>query len=123
VKLSGHATVLLVDDVGVAVEYYRDALGFEAWPWEEDPEQYGYARRDNCYLHFAHYAGGRPNSVAAPSDMFDAYVWVDDPDLLHAEVAERGADVIQPPVDQDYGLREFRVRDPHGYILAFGRSL
>jgi catechol 2,3-dioxygenase-like lactoylglutathione lyase family enzyme len=27
------------------------------------------------------------------------------------------------PVDQGYGQREFRVRDPDGYILAFGQSL
>jgi len=26
-------------------------------------------------------------------------------------------------VEQGYGMYDFRVRDPDGYILAFGRSL
>jgi uncharacterized glyoxalase superfamily protein PhnB len=55
--------------------------------------------------------------------MFDVYFWVDDVDTFHHEVAGRGADVIQTPTDQGYGLREIRVRDPFGYILAFGSPL
>lgn len=40
---------------------------------------------------------------------------------LHAAVTERGAELVHGVVDQGYGMREFRVRDPVGYILAFGR--
>jgi hypothetical protein len=40
---------------------------------------------------------------------------------LYADVVERAAEVVHGPVDQDYGLRELRVRDPDGYILAFGQ--
>ena len=39
---------------------------------------------------------------------------------LHEEFVERGADIVFAPLDTDYGLREIRVRDPSGYILAFG---
>jgi uncharacterized glyoxalase superfamily protein PhnB len=55
--------------------------------------------------------------------MFDIYVYADDVEALHAELAERGATLLHEPTDQAYGLREFRVRDPHGYILAFGKVL
>jgi uncharacterized glyoxalase superfamily protein PhnB len=54
--------------------------------------------------------------------MFDLYIYVDDVDELHEELAGRGADILNPPVKTEYGLREIRVRDPHGYILAFGKS-
>ena len=123
--LTGHATVFLVSDVRAATDYYRDALGFEAELYDESPDDYGFASRDRCYVHFARLRGAepRPNSVAVPPDMFDAYFWVEDVDSLHAEVVERGAEIVHGPVDQEYGLREFRVRDPDGYILAFGRSL
>ena len=40
-KLTGHATVLLVEDVSRALEYYRERLGFETEPYEEEPERYG----------------------------------------------------------------------------------
>jgi predicted enzyme related to lactoylglutathione lyase len=55
--------------------------------------------------------------------MFDAYFWVDDVDATYAEVAARGAQLLHEPVDHAYGLCEFRVQDPDGYILAFGKDL
>jgi hypothetical protein len=30
-------------------------------------------------------------------------------------------DILHPPVQQGYGMYELRVRDPDGYVLAFGR--
>ena len=56
-RLTGHATVLLVADVHRSAAYYRDRLGFE----------------------------------------FGA------------------------PARQEYGIYDFRVTDPDGYVLAFGR--
>jgi catechol 2,3-dioxygenase-like lactoylglutathione lyase family enzyme len=125
VTLTGHATVLLVDDVGRSLSYYRDALGFETRAWEVNPDHYGYAERDGCHLHFAHVHGARarPNHLVAPPDMFDAYFWVDDVEALDEELRGRGAELLHGPVDQAYGLRELRVRDPDGYVLAFGELL
>jgi uncharacterized glyoxalase superfamily protein PhnB len=54
--------------------------------------------------------------------MFDLYVYVDDVEALHAELSERGTEILAEPGDTAYGMRELRVRDPHGYILAFGAS-
>jgi catechol 2,3-dioxygenase-like lactoylglutathione lyase family enzyme len=124
-SLTGHATVLLVQDVHRATAYYRDRLGFEVDVYDAIPDHYGSAARDGCHLHFAHYDGApaRPNSEVVPPDMFDAYFWADDVDRLYGELSERGAEMVHGPVDQEYGLREFRVRDPDGHILAFGKGL
>jgi len=123
--LTAHATVLLVDDVQVAGDYYQDKLGFEVTYFDKNPSHYAYANRGEVWMHFACFAdaGPEPNSVAVPPDMFDAYVYVDDVDALHAELAERGAEIIGVVTDSEYGCREFRVRDPDGYILAFGKLL
>jgi uncharacterized glyoxalase superfamily protein PhnB len=123
VKLAAHATVLLVDDVTRAADYYRDQLGFEVSFYEKNPTHYAYASRDEVYLHFACFkdAPPRPNIEVVPPDMFDFYIYVDDLDALYRELVERGADLILEPTDQGYGLREIRVRDPHGYVLAFGQ--
>jgi catechol 2,3-dioxygenase-like lactoylglutathione lyase family enzyme len=122
--LTRQATVLLVDDVARATEYYRDALGFEVERFEANPDHYGYARRDGREIHFACFrgAGPRPNSETVPPDMFDVYFGVDDVEALHEEFLRRGAELLHGPVDQDYGQRELRVRDPEGYILAFGQG-
>jgi catechol 2,3-dioxygenase-like lactoylglutathione lyase family enzyme len=124
VSVRSHATVLLVDDVAAALDYYRDKLGFDGHAWDVNPEHYGYASRGGCYVHFACFAvaGPKPNSKAVPPDMFDLYVYVDDVDALYEELVERGADILSAPVDTEYGLREIRVRDPQGYILAFGMT-
>jgi catechol 2,3-dioxygenase-like lactoylglutathione lyase family enzyme len=122
VTITKHATVLLVPDVSRALDYYRERLGFQTHAWEINPSHYGYASRDACELHFARFDGAtaRPNSLEAPPDMFDVYVQVDDVDALHEELVGRGADILHAPVEQPYGLREVRIRDPDGYILAFG---
>jgi catechol 2,3-dioxygenase-like lactoylglutathione lyase family enzyme len=123
--LTGHATVLLVTDVAASLAYLRDRLGFEADPYEENRRHYGYARRDNVFLHVCCAEGARPhpNHQEYPPDMFDTYVWVDDVDDLHEELVERGAELFHGPVEQECGLREFRVRPPDGYVLAFGRPV
>lgn len=121
--LTGQATVLLVTNVQRAIDYYRDQLGFTVAPYEAEPERYGYAERDGCHVHLAHSAGSspHPNHEVVPPDMFDAYFWVDDVEALHAELRDRDAVILQAPTDRFYGLREFRVRDPDGHILAFGK--
>ena len=118
--------MLLVADVGRAAEYYRDALGFDVESFAPNRGHYAYASRDECQLHFARFEAvqPRPNSEVVPPDMFDVYVYPDgDLDALHLELVERGAELLHGPVEQAYGMREFRVRDPFGYVLAFGQPV
>jgi predicted enzyme related to lactoylglutathione lyase len=122
VTLTSAATVLLVPDVPAALEWFRDKLGFDVEPYE-DGAAYGYANRDAVWFHLAACPAGQPNSAAYPPDMWDAYLHVDDLDALHAELVGRGAEIIQPPTDKGYGNRDFLVRDPHRYVIAFGQPL
>ena len=48
------------------------------------------------------------------------YLVVDDPDSLHARAKEAGAEIVMELADQDYGSRDFAVRDPEGNIWSFG---
>ncbi|RBP64721.1 putative glyoxalase superfamily protein PhnB [Brevibacterium sanguinis] len=41
----------------------------------------------------------------------------DDVDAVFAEVEARGADIVQEPMDQPYGLRDCAVRDPAGTMI------
>jgi len=122
VSVHRHATVLLVDDLGRAFDYYIEQLGFQGNKWDVNPTHYAYVSRGETYVHLACFGGvgPRPNSEVVPPDMFDLYIYVDDVAALHAELVERGADILSAPVDTEYGMREIRVRDPFGYILAFG---
>ena len=111
-SLEAHATVLQVPDVLAALDWFRDALGFEVEPWQ-DGVHYGYARRDGVSFHLASRDPG----------LWAAYLYTDDIEELHAELAQRGAEIVQPPIDKPYGVRDIIVRAPGGHVLAIGQLL
>lgn len=51
---------------------------------------------------------------------FGCYVVTEDPDALHARAVAAGAHIHGELTDQDYGSREFAVRDPEGNLWSFG---
>jgi hypothetical protein len=61
-------------------------------------------------------AGGLDLPAAAGS----VYIVVDDPDALYQRAREAGATVVREIRDEDYGSREFSVRDPEGVFWSFG---
>ena len=48
---------------------------------------------------------------------------VGDADALFAFHGATGVDVVEPPGDREYGLRDYSVRDLDGYELGFGHYL
>jgi uncharacterized glyoxalase superfamily protein PhnB len=50
----------------------------------------------------------------------DVCAFVRDVDAVHAELAARGANIVKPPQNYDYGMRDFDVLDPDGNQLVFG---
>jgi uncharacterized glyoxalase superfamily protein PhnB len=120
----GIAPYFLVRDVVKAAEYYRDALGFSYPQFWGVPPSFCMPRRDGLIIMLSQTQDTsiiRPNSRARRDESWDAYVWVKDADALYAEVKPRGAIIAYDPVlQEEYGNREFGVRDLDGYLLAFG---
>jgi uncharacterized glyoxalase superfamily protein PhnB len=117
------APVLLVADVVKAAAYYADSLGFRAARMWGDPPTFCIAGREGLEIMLNQVAAGdtfRPN--AEYDGRFDAYFWVRDADALFAEFGANGADMVCPPDDLPYGMREFQVRDVDGHLLAFGHD-
>ena len=55
--------------------------------------------------------------------MWDAYFWVDDARALYDDFSARNVDMVYELCDQPWGCREFAIRDPDGYHLAFGQHI
>ena len=55
-----------------------------------------------------------------PAGVGALYLVVDDPDALYQRAVAAGATVVRPPRDEDYGSRDFTVRDPEGVYWSFG---
>jgi predicted enzyme related to lactoylglutathione lyase len=114
----GAATVLTVRDIAKSLVYYRDALGFAVTFQYGEPTYYVCLCRDDIALHLR--AGDGKESVPGHGSVC---VFVDDVDALHAELAGRGAKVVKPPQNYDYGMREFEVVDLDGNELFVGMGI
>jgi catechol 2,3-dioxygenase-like lactoylglutathione lyase family enzyme len=114
--LTGAATVLAVRDMTRSIAYYRDALGFPLTFQYGDPVSYACFCRDEVNIHLA--LAGEPRL----SGHGGVCIFVRDVDAIHAELVERGAKVVKPPEDYDYGMRDFDVLDLDGNRLIFGMA-
>jgi len=116
--LTGAATVLAVGDIAESLAYYRDALGFAVAFEYGQPTFYVCLCRDDVQVHLI--AASETRRLPGNGGLA---VFVDDVDALHAEFVKRGAKVVKPPENYDYGMREFEVADPDGNQLFFGMGL
>jgi uncharacterized glyoxalase superfamily protein PhnB len=113
--LVGSATIFTVRDIAASIAHYRDMLGFDVTFQYGEPIYYACLCRDEVSLHLR--AAREPSWIAGNSAIC---VFVEDVDALHAELAARGANIVKPPQDYAYGMRDFDVTDLDGNHLTFG---
>jgi len=49
-------------------------------------------------------------------------VFVDDVDLVFESCQRQAMEVLQPPRDEPWGVREMHVRHPDGHVFRISRS-
>jgi len=125
-----HASVLPHDDPDESVAFYRDVLGFEIrtdvgqgkmrWITVGPPDQ---PTTSILLAPPAIDPGITDDERRTISEMMakGTYGWIllATPDLNAAfeRVQSSGADIVQEPVDQPYGIRDCAVRDPAGNLV------
>ena len=118
-RVMGIAPQFLVDDLGAAIAYYRDALGFcEDFTYGSF---YAGVSRDGRSIHLK----CAPKTVADRAhrrahEHLDAYLAVAGVIALYDELRSRGARITAPLEERPWATREFCVEDLDGYILCFG---
>jgi uncharacterized glyoxalase superfamily protein PhnB len=109
---------LTARDARGLITFLVDAFGFE--------ETAVYGEGDHVdHAELAWPPGGGVMMGSADPDSeypgtFRSYTVCDDPDALFKRAVAGRAAVITEPRDQDYGSREFSVRDPEGNRWSFG---
>ena len=63
------------------------------------------------------------SSLGTFSTRFSELVTADDVDAAFAEIEAKGADVVQEPIDQPYGVRDCAFRDPAGNFVRINQSI
>ena len=120
---------LIVGSVERSLAFYVDVLGFERGMTvpEQSPFEFGSVTSGPVEIFFNDAAAaiqeypafaGRP--IGATGTMF---IEVDESvDALHERVKTR-ATITMPLVTQFYGMREFAIEDPDGYVITFAQRV
>jgi predicted enzyme related to lactoylglutathione lyase len=48
-------------------------------------------------------------------------IWIDDVDAAHAICQREGIEILQPPRDEPFGLREMHIRHPDGHVFRMSQ--
>ena len=116
---------LLVSDMAASLAFYRDVLGFqlEQSVPDEPPFVFAWLKRGGVQLflndakpviaEFASLHAGNTSTL---------FVIVNDVDAFHAELTGR-ARIVMGLTDQFYGMREFAILDPDGYLITFAQRI
>jgi catechol 2,3-dioxygenase-like lactoylglutathione lyase family enzyme len=116
------APQLLVSNLGDALAFYEERLGFTTDFVYDD--FYASVSRDGAQIHLkcapkleaerAHRRAG---------EHLDAFLDVSGVRELHAELTGRGAPISKPLERRPWGALDFYVEDPDGYILCFSEAV
>lgn len=106
---------LAVPDISAAVDFYTTKLGFKlGFMWGEPPTFAGVILGNvQVFL-----KKGTPD----PKDCEVCFM-VGDTDQLYDFHRSNGVNIAMEIGDRDYGIRDYTIRDLHGYYLTFGHNL
>lgn len=113
--LNGLTPMLQTNNMDNTIAWYKSVLGFRCVSRDGD----GWCRleRDAVALMFMH-----NDHMGPPHATATQYISVDDVRALWAAIEDR----VTPewgPEEMPYGMLEFAIRDPNGYLLSFGQRL
>ena len=121
---------LPLDDPDVALAFYRDVLGFEVRldVGYEDMRwiTVGPAGQPDTAIVLHPPAVGYDVTdderelllqLIAKGSYFGVNLATDDLDAAFARIEAAGADIVQEPIEQDYGVRDAAFRDPAGNLI------
>jgi uncharacterized glyoxalase superfamily protein PhnB len=116
--------MLAYDDAPAAMEFLRDAFGFEEKYRMSMPDgRIGHAEMELggniVMLATAWKAGGLSSPMNLPAMPCQLYCQVDDVDAHFQHALGAGAVVVTEPEDQPYGARVYRAIDVEGHRWLF----
>jgi len=122
--LVGSAPYFFIRDLSSSLDYYCDVLGFTRPRLWGEPPTFAMPVRDGFIFMLKQV---NDHSTILPNEsrggLWDAYVWVRNVRGLHAEFEAKGAEFAYGLTHQhEYDNIEFAVRDPDGYVIAFGQG-
>lgn len=113
--------VLHYADPERAIRFLVEAFGFREHAVHKGPDgAIAYAELEFGGCHIG--VGRTSPDGSSPFDLgpIPIYVALRDPDAHYKRAAAAGAEIVMKLTDQEYGSREYAVRDPEGNVWSFG---
>jgi len=124
-RIISSCPLFMVQDLQRSLDFYCDKLGFRRPELWGDPPGFAMPDRDGFIIMLSQTEDQtkiQPNGRY--KDTWDAYFWVEDAQHLYEEWQAKGIDFGYKPVRKElYGMLEFTLHDPDGYLLAFASDL
>jgi uncharacterized glyoxalase superfamily protein PhnB len=115
---------LAVRDMKATLDYYVNMLGFKAgmtFPSLDEPE-YADISKDGMVLMFVPTKNLGITSGEKLGTGVNLYLQIDgDIDVYYYQLKKRGVNITVDIKDEPYGIRDFTVQDPDGYLLTFNQ--
>jgi len=131
VNVRGLTPILNVSDIEASFQWF-EAIGWKRlWRWEGDGG-FGAVGCGHVEVFLCQGAQGsrgeRRPRFAGDDETDGVWIswWVDSPaavDEAHARALDLGLDVVWPPTDEPWGVREFHLRHPDGHTFRIGSGL
>jgi catechol 2,3-dioxygenase-like lactoylglutathione lyase family enzyme len=120
------AITLFVDDVPRAKGFYQGAFDLE--PIHEDDDSAAFKFENTIVNLLARPAAHElvePATVAASGagSSFQLTIWVEDTDALIEELRSRGIELLNGPIDREWGVRTATFSDPDGHVWEIAQEL
>lgn len=123
-RLKDACSLVMVRDIDETVAFYQDVLGFSASLVSAD-KTFAILQREGACIHFIKV--NDEESLKATAHHIAIYIWVDAIDDLYETMRSKlealPAGRLRAPFNQDYGMREFHVKDPDGCLLFFAEDI
>ncbi|HLF71454.1 MAG TPA: VOC family protein [Dehalococcoidia bacterium] len=111
------APEFFVRDLDVSLRFYT-ALGGAVFRRERD---FAVITLDGAQLLLA--LAGEGREAGQTGTTFNLRIMVEDVDLMYGRALGAGGRIVAPVDNRDYGLRDFIVADPDGFLLRFASMM
>ena len=120
------AITLFVEDARRSQTFYEQVFDLPAI-WED--EDSAVFRFENTIVNLLKMSAAHdliePGSVGSreAGSRFQLTIWVDDADAVSAELAKHGVELLNGPMNREWGVRTASFTDPDGHIWEIAQKL
>lgn len=120
--------ILNVSSLSASFGWFARLGWAKTWDWRESDgtPTFGAVKSGDCEIFLCQDGQGgrgREAGIGGGGQGVWLSIWVDDVDAVHATCLREGLEVLRPPQDEPWGVREMQVRHLDGHVFRITQTL